>query len=54
MSKKVKKTRLSLTLTPPYMDRLNILIKKGLFMEKQDAIREFIRDGFKKYGLDPF
>lgn len=50
---KTKRTRLSLTLTPPYLERLDILVEKGIFMERQSAIREFIRDGFKKYGMEP-
>lgn len=54
MSEKPVKIRISLTLTLPFMDRLDILVKTGLFMEHQDAIREFIRDGFKKYGMEPF
>lgn len=51
---KTKRTRLSLSLTPPYLEHLDILIEKGIFMERQTAIREFIRDGFKKYGLESF
>ncbi|GAI63535.1 unnamed protein product [marine sediment metagenome] len=54
MPKKVKKRRVSLTLTQPYVEGLDALVEKGLFTERQDAIREFIRDGFTKHGIDPF
>jgi len=51
LSKKSKKTRVSLTLTDPYIQGLDVLVEKGLFIDRQDAIREFIRDGFKKQGI---
>lgn len=54
MSEKTKKTRVSLTLTHPYIQGLDALVATGYFIDPQDAIREFIRDGFKKHGIDPF
>lgn len=51
MSKKSQKVRVSLTLTLPYVEVLDILVEKGLFLDRQDAIREGLRDLFKKHGL---
>ncbi|GAI06466.1 unnamed protein product, partial [marine sediment metagenome] len=54
MSKKPKKTRVSLTLTPVYVETLDTLVKNGLFIDRQDGIRQALRDLFQKQGLDPF
>ncbi len=54
MLEKIKKTRISLTLTEPYIQGLDALVEKGLFLDRQDAIRGFIRDGFTKHEIDPF
>lgn len=51
---KAEKFRTSLTLTRAYLDLLDGLVDEGFYMERQSAIREFIRDGFKKHGLEPF
>ncbi|GAH10928.1 unnamed protein product [marine sediment metagenome] len=51
MSEKTKKTRISLTLTQPYLLGLAKLVETGLFIDRQDAIRQFLRDGFQKQGL---
>ncbi len=48
---KLKRVRVTLTLTEPFYDLLNVLVEKGLFMEKQSAIREALRDLFIKYDL---
>lgn len=54
MPEKADKTRVSVTLTRPYVQGLDDLVAKGYFIDPQDAIREFIRDGFEKHGIDPF
>ncbi|GAI40208.1 unnamed protein product [marine sediment metagenome] len=51
MVDKSKKTRVSLTLTFPYVAVLDILVEKGLFLDRQDVCREGLRDLFKKHGL---
>lgn len=48
------KKRYSVTLSGPFQTGLNELVKRGIYIDVQDAIREFIRDGFEKYGIDPF
>lgn len=54
MPKKTKKTRVSLTLTVPYVEGLDILVERGLFIDRQDAIREALRDLFLKQNLNGF
>lgn len=48
---KVKKTRVSLTLTHAYVEILDQLVDNGIFIDRQDACREGLRDLFKKHGL---
>ncbi len=52
--KKTEKTRLSLTLTEPYIDGLDLLVEKGIYLEHQVAIRAALRLLFRRHGLDPF
>ena len=54
MSDKPDKKRFSLTLTPAYVENLNYLIGLGIFLDHQDAIRDFMRHEFQRYGLEPF
>lgn len=48
-----KKQRFSVTLTGPYIDRLDILVEKGLYMDHQDAIRDALRRLFQHHGMEP-
>lgn len=54
MVEKSKKTRISVTFTQPVMDGLAELVESGLYLDPQSAIREFVWDGFKKNGIDPY
>jgi len=47
----VKKTRFSVTLTPPYVERLERLVKAGLFLDNQEIIRIAMRRLFKDQGI---
>ena len=51
---KVKKTRYSVTLTEPFKKGISELVKRGLFMDPQDVIRQSLRNTFEKHGIDPF
>jgi len=51
---KAKKTRVSVTFTQPFIEGFNDLVKTGFYLDPQDAIRAFTRDGFEKHGIDPF
>jgi len=48
------KKRYVVTLTEPFQNGLDSLVKSGLFMEPQDVIRESLRELFQKYGIAPF
>jgi len=48
------RTRISLTLTPVYLDALNRLVEKGLYLEPQDAVRAALRLLFQHHGIEPF
>ena len=47
----VKKKRVGITLTKPYVDRLDRLVKKGLYLDHQDVIREALRQLFTDHGI---
>ena len=46
-----KKTRVAITLTEPYADRLDRLVLTGFYMERQDALREALRRLFEHHGI---
>jgi len=47
----VKKTRFSVTLTPYHVRRLNILVKKGIDIDHQSAIREALKRYYEYHGI---
>ena len=49
----VKRKRVSLTLTPVFIDRLDSFVKEGFYMERQEAIRDALRRLFELRGV-PF
>jgi len=51
---KSEKTRLSVTVTGLYVDRLDCLVEMGIYLDPQDAIRDSLRRTFRAYGLEPF
>ena len=53
MSEKTK-TRLSVTMTTPYLDALDRLIDEGMYLSRGEAILDALRDLFKYYGIEPF
>ena len=50
----VRRNRVSMTLTTPYLEALDRLVKKGLYLEKQEAIRDALRIFFEIRGIPPF
>ena len=46
-----KKTRLMVTLTKAYVDRLDRLVETGFYMERQAAMREALRRLFEHHGI---
>ncbi|MBA7663377.1 hypothetical protein ES703_71417 [subsurface metagenome] len=47
-------TRNSVTLPRTYQDALDKLASNGVFLDRQDAIRNALRDLFEKYKMAPF
>jgi len=47
----VRKRRFSVTLTGPYIDRLDRLVEDGIDLDHQDAIRNALRQYFQYYGI---
>ena len=54
MSDKSAKRRFTLTLTKIYVEALDQLVEKGLYMEHQDAIRAALRVFFRLHGIEAF
>lgn len=50
----VEKSRNNVTLTKIYTDALNELVEIGMYVDRQDAMREALRDLFKKHDMHPF
>jgi len=48
------KTRVSVTMTRTYIDALDHLVEKGIYLGRGDAILEALRLFLKDYGVEPF
>ena len=48
------KTRVSVTMTKPYVEALDSLVDDGLYLDRGDAILEALRNFFKQKGIEPF
>jgi len=51
---KREKTRVNYTLSGRYMDRLDHLVKEGIFLNHGEIFRASLRMIFRAYGLEPF
>ena len=49
-SDKRAKTRISVTMTRPYLDALDCLIDRGIYFERGGVIRQALRDLFRGLG----
>ena len=54
MSDKAAKKRVSVTLTNSYLEALDQLVEKGIYLEHQVAIRDAMRLLFRYHGIEPF
>ena len=50
----MEKTRVSVTLTRPYVDALDRLVEEGLNLSKGEIILEALRRLLRGYGMGPF
>lgn len=51
---KAEKIRVSVTLTKPYIDALDHLVKEGIYLGRGEVIMEVLRDRLREYGFAPF
>ena len=51
---KQKKTRVSVTMTPPYILALDTLVTDGLYLNRGEAILESLREFLNKKHVEPF
>ena len=38
----------------PYLDQLDRLVEKGIYLSREDAIRDALRSLFRSEGIEPF
>ena len=50
----LEKERIGLLLTKPYLDALKLLVEKGIYLERQIAIRAALRLLFDSHRIPPF
>ena len=48
------KIRVSVTMTKPYVDALNRLVKEGIYLSRGDAILEALRFHLRRLKIEPF
>ena len=53
MSNKAK-TRVSVTMTKPYIDALNRLVKEGIYLSRGDVILDALRIHLRLLKVEPF
>jgi len=41
-------------MTKPYVDALDSLVEKGIYLSRGEAVLEAVRDLLKDYNLEPF
>jgi len=54
VSEKPAKERISVTLTRPYLDALELLVKDGFYLSRGEIIMEALRKTLGSYGVEPF
>ena len=48
------KTRVSVTMTPPYVKALDTLVERGLYLNRGEAILEALRIFLRNEKIEPF
>ncbi len=48
------KTRVSVTMTPPYVEALDTLVERGLYLNRGEAILEALRIFLRNEKIEPF
>ena len=50
----MEKTRVSVTLTKPYLDALDRLMEDGIYLSRGEIVMEALRRLLGSYGIAPF
>ena len=50
----MKKTRVSVTMTQPYVDALDRLVEEGIYLCRGEAVLEALRLFLREKGIKPF
>jgi Arc/MetJ-type ribon-helix-helix transcriptional regulator len=53
-SGEVEKTRVSVTLTKPYLDALDRLVEEGIYLSRGEIILEALRLHLRRLKIEPF
>lgn len=48
------KTRVSVTMTKTYVEALDLLVDKGIYLARGEAVLEALRDLFGEHQIEPF
>ena len=48
------RTRIGVTITKPYLDALNHLLEKGIYLSKGEIVLEALRILLGRHGIAPF
>jgi len=48
------KTRVSVTMTKPYLDALDRLVEEGIYLGRGEAILDALRIFLREQGIEPF
>ena len=51
---RAEKTRLSVTMTKAYVDALDHLVEKGLYLGRGDIVLDALRVLFRRHGIESF
>ncbi len=49
---KKKKTRLSVTVTDPYVEAMDDLVERGIYLTRGEIVLEALRNFFKEKGVE--
>jgi len=50
----MEKTRISITLTKPYLEALDNLVEAGIYVSRGEIVKDGLRRIFRSYGMKPF
>ena len=51
---KMEKKRISVTLTEAYLDALDLLVERGVYLGRGEIVLEALRNLLRQHGVEPF